>query len=510
MVMKIKGTGPEQVEAAKKIAMLQGINIPEPKVGGQNVMAVFKKTDLDKVLYTETEHEPHIPPQPPAFTPKGLPVGCAILGTSAPVNRHDLGASNALTMGQAGYAVRMGKHGIFRDNQVYCRRAKDSDGKVWTEVFGVLEEEGVKPKSLTDGMHSFKSTANTHVPGYEYEMQTYDPVDDTQVEGTGSINNCTAYVGKTEGGSSVSRLTGGETMGNSFVVRIPPGGDVEKELAAAYDKMGLDVEKAMATPDTDDVRKATKLAMVRAIKGPGAFGDDISHEQKLSEKWLDSQLEGYEDKVAGAEWKWVGPGKQAPVVNDTAEIKKAGVLFPYVSQSGLGSVVARLKEGFMASNKRKYHSGVVGHASSATSDMGKGGGNSVFMRFGNESSHIGGYKDHNVQLVFHPRLLNRLDWYAHNGDQYGATSGHNSRYDSLKFKDSSNEILFQDTVSLRDLAAVRVASSDQKKKLIAMCEAAGLPKVFNGIPLEKFIIASGSGCKDVADLAVGLQEGVLP
>jgi hypothetical protein len=514
-VLKVKGTGPEQVETAKGIAAKVGLTIPEPKLGGSSTLVFFQKTDIDKVVSTETIVVPTLPPQPPVFHAKGLPIGGAALGELAPVNRADLGVITGIKLGQAGHAIRMGKYGIFQDGQIYARRVRDVNGKSWIELSGILENKNHVPKMAT-GAHRYFDSAHTDIPGYEYKQHTYDAEADAHLESEEIVAAYEAYVGKTLGGSPVSLIKDASkpAWNRTFSIRIPESSDIEKETAHAMEVLGLDVAAAMAEPDAEDVRKSTKLVLARALGGPQTWHVLDYKEQILDEKWLDAQIKGHESKVASMEWRWVGPGRQAPVLEDQEAAKNAGVGFLYVGVSGAGSVIARLKEGFMASNQRKRQMGVKGNAASAGQDEDKGGSFSVFMRFGNvhKAGHSWGYKCSGIKLVFHPRLVNRLDWYAHNDDVYGSTRhGTTGRYDSLEYDADSNEVSFRDTVSLRDLAGIVVHSEAEREQLLDLAKKAGLDDTVNGIPLKQFItVYSGGSRNQIAEQVVGLQEGVLP
>jgi hypothetical protein len=156
--------------------------------------------------------------------------------------------------------------------------------------------------------------------------------------------------------------------------------------------------------------------------------------------------------------------------------------------------------------------GVLGSETSLASDNNGGGTWATFCRMGNVNANnywgLGG----NCHMIFHPRVLQRTDWYAFHNDSYGkwATKTAAGRQKTYGYQGESNEICFEDGVSQHDLAGVTVPSVGDRNTLIGWLKADGINEI-NGIPVEKFIIAyDGNSRKWVADNVAGLKEGVMP
>jgi hypothetical protein len=65
-------------------------------------------------------------------------------------------------------------------------------------------------------------------------------------------------------------------------------------------------------------------------------------------------------------------------------------------------------------------------------------------------------------------------------------------------------------LSNKDLAGVMVTGLNEKEELKGYLKKAGVADV-NGIPLDKFIVVyAGHNKKGLADMTIGLHEGVLP
>ena len=526
VVMKVKGTGEEQIDKAKLIALTMGLTVPEPKVGGQNVLTFFKKADLDKVLFTDTEYVPTIPAQPPTFIAKALPGfgGSGQDGLPATNNRSDLAVLDMIKPPASGHWIRCGRHGVFWNDQIQVRRVRDTDGKMHWEVMGqVVNGQDLSPAMPSGSLH-FQKADGQKFDHYSYDQLSYDSATGIITEKPGNIGTYGGYVGQTANGAvvEIATTTSYPSITGVFRVRIPDGLNVETELADAFTKMGLDAGDAMADPTDQDTNMLIKQQVARAVLGPAGYKKVMIG--KVTEADLDEIIKDNkaEALLASATMQHTFNGKQSVMVDDAAEAKKAGFRFCYLGMSNIGSIYARLKEGSgLWSNRTKWMNGVEGNAASADSDNKGGGTLGAFVRAGNVKADGGswGYKcDGNPKFIVHPRVMQRADWYAFDQSSdsaYGRWMTHSSygadRHGTYKMTTSASEILFEDGISPRDIAGVAVDDPDHKEKLIQWLKADGITE-YNGIPLDKFILVTNSSHSRsfVAENLHGLQEGVLP
>jgi hypothetical protein len=331
------------------------------------------------------------------------------------------------------------------------------------------------------------------------------------------------YVGSTDSGSKIEVINSPSypVMHGTVKVTIPDGKDIEAELSEALQKAGIDSAKALAEPDEKDERMWKKHQVLRAALGP--FGYRQSHVAQStieSEELLDAKIAAgkLQKQVETAKIEHVANGKQAVVIEDEAKAQAGGVRFVYVGlKGGVGAAYARLREGAGAwSNRLRWWNGVQGNATSPDSDNAGGGSFAVFARFGNVNADgkDWGMCGGNVKLIFHPRVLRRADWYAFKTDSFGKWANDNdgvTRDEAYKtYSNSSHEVCFEDAISQRDLAGISVNDESDKASLVKWSKEAGITEV-NGIPLEQFILVSGSENRSyIANNMLGLKPGALP
>lgn len=526
LALKIKGTGPDQIAAAKAILEKYKLPAEEPKVGGSNTIVGIPKSILNAIGESKTITVPEVPPQPDPYIAKPLPFVAGAIATGQPVgvNRHDLSMLEAIKPSRLGHPILIGKPGVWRDGQVWVRKIKGPGGVIKYEVHGDIPHYSpVGAQGMASAYMNYTSTAGTSYDWSSYQAQTYDQETGAQVETGQKLGKShTALVGKTPAGSTVAVTTAGTaSVKGTFRLEVAAGADVEKELAKACEMVGLNVEAAMAEPTTDDVRILKKYQIVRSLSGPAAFAD-ITTEQMRDEAWLDKRLKDFkfpQEKVESAELRMVADGKIATVIPDDDRLEKAkekGFRFVYVGHESIGGLVARFKEGGYGSGKRRLQNGNIGNQTSMSGDENVGGSWGIFTRIGHtdHNGSFGGVKGGNSpKVIFHPRVLNRTDWYWHPGDKYGSTqSGSDGRYKAMEDGGgTSNECSFLDGLSIRDAAGVVVWSGAQREEVIKTLKDAGFGEGVNGIPLEKFVIQNAGANRDeIAEALEGLKPGVLP
>lgn len=524
-MVKLLGTDEEQRTAL--IELMKSLELPvdanDIKVGGQYTMMPITMEQLNKVVEVQQIVEPTVPPQPPRFVSAPLPTagGNVRDGEEVGNNRGDLAIMADIKPPATGHWVRCGKHGVFWNDQVRVYRVKDSTGKVYHEVVGQLQDASkLADTALTFGTVQFWNAANDKLSQYPYPGQSYDPE-------TGAVLrdlNKSAFGTETGRRRDLDSGTKVEVIDNEshpafhgcFRVRVDADKDLEAELASAFEAMGVDPAQALADPSADDERLFIKHQLLRSFGGSSEW--KIPAASVRDEAYLDERLKelGATKYVKGARIIAGFNGKHTVQIDDLDLAKKAGVLFCYISQSSLASVYARLREGRgMWSNRVKWFSGVEGNAASMGSDQSGGGPIATFARFGNSKANNmnWGYKGSgNYRLIIHPRAVQRTDWYAFDGDEFGhyATKTSVKRQKSFNNHDTSNEINFEDGISQNDIAGVTVETQSEKKQLLEWLAADGIHEV-NGIPLDKFVqVYAGRSRTQVAKMTHGLKEGVLP
>lgn len=520
-VLKISGGGDEQKEKLQKILEDFGIDTDEQiKVGSSYTLVGVPKTELSKVGKTETQVVPNIPEQPPAFVPAPLPLIGANLknGDPATVNRMDLGLLDSIKIPKGGHWIRCGKFGVFDGGQIRVTKVRTPGGKEYYEVTGQPQHVNeVSPKLGTGTATFFRAKSKPGAPAVDYNEE------DGVTSLTGGFGHQTnGWRGETQAGSSIVMTKGKGGMNKFFKVRIPVEKNVETELMDAFGKLGFDADAAIAEPTDEDNRKLIKYQVLKSMMGAQAWGPMES----MTEAELDKKLADYKAKTKAqkASIEIGGNGKHVVVTNDddVDAARLEGLRFVYGCRSSVSSAVTRILEDDLGSNRTKIAIGSkTNNAGSFGSDEAVGGLNAVFLRFGNEHGTGWGNINSgtaNPKLLFHPRILRRTDWWAWSGDAFGATGtkshhGHSSgnRMNAMRYKKSTNEVNFEDMVSMQDLAGVLVHSADQKKEFVKLMKDAGKDEI-NSIKVEDFVVVHSPGQSKgtIADSVVGLKDGVLP
>lgn len=155
------------------------------------------------------------------------------------------------------------------------------------------------------------------------------------------------------------------------------------------------------------------------------------------------------------------------------------------------------KGGIIATRERTNAGVVVGGMSSST-DLDTGGAQSVFLRAGGKkggAATFNGWGDY--QIVLDPDILNRLDWYGYNGDNFGRTTGYawDTRPSATQWigqvtgssSMQSNEVMLRNAVDLKHIMFVRCSSDSGRQAAIAKARAAGATEI-NGVPVDDFFV----------------------
>lgn len=157
-----------------------------------------------------------------------------------------------------------------------------------------------------------------------------------------------------------------------------------------------------------------------------------------------------------------------------------------------------LTSGVLASTERRRMMGVQqGLGMSEQSDMKSGGASSVFLRVHSKgSSSLGG-----TRLIWNnpEKMLSRTDWYAYNGDHFGAAiagTGHSisgqtrDPHQVANFNGGSNEVMISHGLDLlgADAPDKVVCPSSYRKTLLADLAKAGITTI-GGRPVEKVVVS---------------------
>lgn len=538
VTMKFAGIDDEQMAQAKAgIQKLKEWGIEydgEPWKGGSYTMfGPIDVAKLDEKIQIGTKVQPKIPEQPKPIKQKslGIAIGAQPERTLAENNRSDLQNPELIKPTLHGASIRFGAGGVLMDGQLRMHRIKRPDGVTVHRFVGEL----TKDTKTLDPYNRFHFGHSAHKIPDKILQDGWKAADFDEETGTYTMSGDVAWQkgnnevssGKNlENGASVHVFdTDVETLRRTFVVDVPVGQDAEKALAEAMEKLDVNVEEAMAEPDELDEEILKLQQLYRSTVGPMGFREIAK--LKLHTKSRTSRAAGFRKLLKGKQWTdaqidaarlEVGADGFHHVIADDldAEIKQRNVRGIVTGISVEGMVRAlEIQKGYggqaqtlWTGNTRDVKPGKG--TTSAESDMLKGGGYGKFFRIISDNvTNVTGVASEKPKLVFHPRVLKKTNWYAHNGDAYGSQrEPGRGRRESLGMGSSSNEVMVEN-VSPLDAIGMIVESDHLKQKAIGLFNKLGVTEV-NGVPLDKFIVV-GSHYHDLdesIDKMPGLKEAL--
>lgn len=296
------------------------------------------------------------------------------------------------------------------------------------------------------------------------------------------------------------------------VLGAKSGAEAAQKLKAVLKDLGLDGATLPPTPDADRKMRlarliwqdAPKVAYDHRLQMPGMPLKELEALAKASKvdlkrlnKVVDQEVyPGYITQVeqgrsqaykkAGAEYLWAGAGHESNRVADLFKTESPGLM------SGL----------------QRTLNGVFGRGASSSSDFGTGGADSVFLRIATKSGKGHDYGDHfsggGYQVIVGTKEMNRLDWFAHESDQYGRTGGSDfaNRKPALEHVKSlqreyrsGNEIMFRRGIAKENIIAVHCRDNYSKKALVDEFKSRGIYRI-NGVAIEDFVKVRSSITSD--------------
>lgn len=289
---------------------------------------------------------------------------------------------------------------------------------------------------------------------------------------------------------------------------------------------GLDKNSAItgAVQSATDIEEAHahRLLMARAPKAIGL--DDAGLAQFARKLQLDAEADALPDKVRllkDGVAKALGHADGAAMAKAVSYDPKPHRARGWLTWSRIGQSTADLKPAFankcithnitgghqnlssvltsgvLASTERRRMMGVQhGLGMSEQSDMKSGGASSVFVRVQPQGAHLSG-----ARLIWNnpEKMLSRTDWYAYNGDHFGAaisgtgysTSGQTrDPHQVAKFSGGSNEVMISHGLDLlgADAPDKVMCPSSYRKTLLADLAKAGITTI-GGRPVEKVVVS---------------------
>ena len=293
-----------------------------------------------------------------------------------------------------------------------------------------------------------------------------------------------------------------------FIVDTDSGPAAEKKIQAALQKLKLE---ALTAPRTEEDKNVLKMSRVLWQIDPKA--NDSLKSADRTEANLRKMLAHYgitQKELDDVKWEEVSPGHHTYVWHGRSkEYEKSGAQYIFSGVRGdddeqRANIVNMFNPdnpGYIALTSR-IDAGIWGNDSSPSSDIEYGGGDNVFCRLVTENAIKQGgrygasFAGDSYRLIWDTSLLERTDWYAYHGDNYGVAN--NSTYDNrpgaldfVKGEQSSpqsdNELMFRNGVSTSSVRCITCDNPIKKLFLVDAFQAQGIDEV-NGVPIDDFIV----------------------
>jgi hypothetical protein len=275
-------------------------------------------------------------------------------------------------------------------------------------------------------------------------------------------------------------------------------GAAQDVLGKALKDLGLDQYKLDSKPKASDTTMARASRALWNIEG-GAYRPPrtvAEAKQRLEAHGVDpAKLEakqnsvGYEEPSIPGRWKGY---------------RQKGVRFLYHQFSPKAEVVRGVSgadgsHGGLLSTVARTDNGVVISGMSSSTDLDTGGASSTFTRLvGNRSTSAAAswYSGYNCTAIITPRILDRVDWYGYDYDNYGRTN--DSAFTRRAGADahikqvtehgaSDNELMFRNAIAREDILFFAVPDDGKRTNMLATLSAAGVTTI-RGQALDEMVV----------------------
>lgn len=439
------------------------------------------------------------PPPPPAkdaFTP--LPEAGQLQNPEATDSIEELKKLDDKTPIGWGKNYRIGGSSVKDHSLTVCRRL-DKDGKIYYDFSFKLREETAEKISVGS-----KSKSDT----YYFPKGTYQKkADALKVTGVDNSDAGSAELQKFSSGQSSIHF-GGTLARFAFRNRcyakvVPEGNETPFEAfkRVLSDSFSEDVADSILKEPTAQEDRLLKLSALYAAVFPQQSDSKVSNipiEKQIP--FLEKKLkeEGYTDEeLDSIRMEQVGIGQCVPVLPGRWKKIKDKQTTSYLG-IGIGSVdnaVKQILSGSLGVNTRGFM-GLGAKGYSAYADQSSGGADSVYCHPVNEkpsNSQFWTYGE--IQMIYDPSEMDRLDGYCYKFDNYGSCKPSNSGWNSRKpleegTKDSF-ELLLKSGMNARKLLKIAVNNEYTKKQLVEKLASKGITSL-NGMKPEDLVTVVGS------------------
>lgn len=256
--------------------------------------------------------------------------------------------------------------------------------------------------------------------------------------------------------------------------------DVDAASLERYKKMRLIWQHDPSIAAKLDPMKSTDAAIQSALNKLGITQQRVDKVRlvEITDGYftlVDDSMEAL-TKAKGVAYVWSGVGRNA---------------------SGIADII---ESGEMMCSTQRLKRGIFGSGASVSSDIQTGGAENIFTRIAmkgqvGKKEYSSSFAGGGARFLFDNSVLNRTDWYAFTGDEFGTTVantfngrlGAAAHFDELNSSYySANECMFRKSLNLSDLTAIRCDTDSLRADIIDELHKRGIYEI-NGIKVEDFI-----------------------
>lgn len=238
---------------------------------------------------------------------------------------------------------------------------------------------------------------------------------------------------------------------------------------------------------------AEELAIVKPIWSD-IFGKDavdkVDWKPQFSRHRLQAVAGDDEKSITVGRPYWVRPDFKYKTVFDSYQ---SGLGLPASSLKHSNDALKIAKSGSYLSSEERYRILSQGFQQgwSSSEDVGHGSSAVVYIRQG---QHLGWSSGYSESVYYHPRILNRVNNYAFDGDNYGDMNAKkNTPFDLAKLTQQTsggNELLVKYSTSVMDdVLFIQFANESDRKQAVEFYKKLGITNL-HGFPIEDLFVTS--------------------
>ena len=499
VLLKFNNTSVDAVQAALKKA---GVS-PNAKVFAKDakVIVIVNKAEWEAAKTAKTEIAVQVP------EPVAMPTSTELKFTSIP-KAGQLANPEALvglaTMANLNESKEIGYSKAFASDsdgvELMClqvQRCSDSKGDFYRFNFKLRPEQRAE-------LGVVGGTSTT----FNFKSATYDAAKDSWQQGTTNLSSSFAFAADqwTDGESTVHIGSNSEqkfAARNWAIadVRLKPG---ENLLDGFKRVTGLVspalAEKMTKQPDTEDIERV-KLSSLLWSVAPQASDKLTGKDRTVANLKKALLAKGItEEQMKSVVLEETSNGQISPVLPGRAQKIGQDLGAKFIACGVANDVNALVDQihGSTISMAQRLLQGVGEFATSGSGDFATGGGDYVFTKVMAQSSVLPSWGG-GAKLVFDISELDRLDCFAHTGDNWGTTNPENSSWGSAwknrktvdSVATSASEVCFRRGINSRKLLHVIVPDKNTAAQVIQKLKAQGVTKINGMTPEELVLPASG-------------------